>query len=162
MTLAERIDRVPRKMYWALNTFFAIWIIVEIWAGVFWEAENFQRLGALVIAALILTHGISGLIVEQICDVLENRPDDPRLKQIREAIGLHSPEEQRLFALASTNGYGTLDVFDLARVRVALRLREARQGMAGNELTIAAIATIQWGYGDCIHNLFHGNGWTPC
>jgi hypothetical protein len=127
-------------------------------------SSNFQRLGSLWVAILLLSFGLLKYMVVAIRNAVEGT--GPFAEMARERL--------RPYVFSEDKGWLNYMSEDGVEYETPLPKQEEVEGhfaeieqhilssVIPNEMIIGALATLQWGYGDLFHCWINGKGWTTC
>lgn len=139
--------------------------IISIMLGLYFlEASSFQRLGSLWIAVLILLFGFSKLAMQQVKDAISGRGEQQKEAQEKLKSVTFSDDKGWLNYMSKEGVVYTERLHTNEEIQAHFADFESRAifYIASNELLLATLATLQWGYGDLLHCLINGKGWATC
>ncbi len=124
----------------------------------------FQRLGSFWVALLILLFGFLKFILAELNKAAHGR--GAFAEQFKEKLSpvLYSEDKGWLNHMSPDGKEYERPLYSIEEVKRYLSELEDKLMFAvlPNELLVAAVATLQWGYGDLFHNFVHGKGWLSC
>ncbi|MBY5988329.1 hypothetical protein [Roseovarius atlanticus] len=152
---------------WAVRfvrLFLLIFCIVQAVTLVWVSPDAYQRLGSFWVAVLLVLFGATRLVVSEMQKAFEGHGAfaeqfKAKLDEITYSDGKGwknnmaedgTPYERRL--LTEEEIQKIMKDFEARIVWIFL----------SNELFLAAVATLQWGYGDMFHCFVHGQGFKSC
>ena len=132
--------------------------LVDILVLIFGSANGFQRLGSLWVALLLVFFGMTKIVFNRLHNGINGRGIFAEMVQDRVSKVTFSEDKGWL-------NYMSKDCLEFERAlfkksEIEAFFQELKDGVDAklipNELFIGALATLQWGYGELIFVLVHG------
>jgi hypothetical protein len=144
--------------------FLLAFLVINILALFLWSSSNFARLGSIWIALLLLIYAMPRFILDEIAKAAENKGlfKDQLKSELDEASFSDSKGWLNYMSADGVEYERPLRTRDEITAELTAFRDHVNAKLYANELILAAMATLQWGYGDLLHCWFNGKGWNVC